>query len=538
MWSGAAGRRLATSFLLAVCAAPELRAQDRFWDPTRTSGDWNTTAAIWGTTAGGPFTSTWVNGAGANLNAAPGGSTATLTTAVSTNFVFGFSGNFTIAAGSGGSLTFTDNTFVGNTSATGTTNLLINTPILGDQFVQFINFGGGTAGIYLNADNTFSFPISVGGNTRLGIGTADPAAGPVRSGTLSGDVSVDFAGVLSFQSTQTYAGVVTGFTTSRLEVVSPPVGVTTLTLTRTQIFGGTVQLADNSTLALANNGSTTFGSVAAASQLSLSRNATLDVTAHTGGTWTLSSGQTLTTAGTAPADGGRILGTARVEGTLALTGEAGTGGGVLRQEGGTLALAGGATWRTNLTSWTGTTPGEHFSQISGVGGAKLDLSSASSSNRITLDVRSQSLTGFDPAVGSSWAVADFSAGNASGGIVGFAPDKFLIDTSSFGQALSGGSFSLTTDAGTNVVLLNFTPVPESAAGLVAAAAGLGLVGLARGRFRGTSGGSTWCGTLDRKVRARGLRGGEQSLTETLEHVAEFKQVLQSEVDLGGWRSGG
>jgi hypothetical protein len=43
------------------------------------------------------------------------------------------------------------------------------------------------------------------------------------------------------------------------------------------------------------------------------------------------------------------------------------------------------------------------------------------------------------------------------------------------------------------------------------------------------------GTLDRKVWQRGLRGEGQSLGEALEHVAEFKKVLQLEVDRGGWR---
>src|SRR5262245_2672497 len=291
------------SFLLTLLIAPGLRAQDRFWDPARTSGDWNTTTAIWGTAASGPYTSTWVNGAGVNLNAAPGGSTATLTAPVSTNFVFGFSGNFTIAAGAGGSLTFTDNTFVGNTNATGTNNLLINTPILGDQFVDFANFGGGTSGIYLNADNTFSSMIFVNSNTRLAIGTADPAVGPVRSGTLAGDVEVTHGSILSFQSTQTYSGVVTGFSTSVLEVVSPPAGATTLTLTRLQSFGGSVQLGDNSNLALLNNGTTTSASLEFATRISLSRNATLDVTGHTSSTWTLLNGKTLVTGGTSAANG-------------------------------------------------------------------------------------------------------------------------------------------------------------------------------------------------------------------------------------------
>src|SRR5437868_4048804 len=270
--------RLAAAFLLALLATPGLRAQDRFWDPARTSGNWDTTTAIWGTSAAGPFTSTWVNGASPTLTAAPGGSTATLTAAVSTTFVFSFSGNFTIAAGGGGSLTFTDQTFVANTSATGTNNLTINTPILGDPFLQFLSLPGTPAGIYLNANNTFSHEITVHGATRLAIGTADPAVGPVQGGTLNGDVSIGGTGVLSFQSTQTYSGFLTGDTTSVVEVVSPPAG-TTLTLNRLENnFIGVVQLRDHSTLALANNGTTTSGSITGDVRISLAHNATLDVT--------------------------------------------------------------------------------------------------------------------------------------------------------------------------------------------------------------------------------------------------------------------
>jgi hypothetical protein len=477
-------KQLAAAFLMALCVATGVRAQERFWDPARVSGDWNTTTAIWGTSAGGPYTSTWVNGSSPALNAAPGGSTATLTAPVTTSEIFFYQGNFTIAQGSGGSLAVAESTFVLNTGTGSTNNLLINTPVLGAAFIEFANtgVGSGMAGIYLNADNAFSFLVSVNSNTRLAIGTADPAVGPVRSGTLVGDVEVTFGSVLSFQSTQTYTGVVTGFTTSTLEVVSPPAGATTLTLTRPQNFGGTVQLGDNSTLALANNGTTTFASIAAAAQLSLSRNATLDLTGHTSGTWTLANGQTLTTVGTTTTNGGRILGPTRIEGTLDLTGEPTTHSGTLRQAGGNLTIAGGA-WRPNIKTWAGTIAGVDFSQVVGVGGAKLDLSAASSSNRITLDIRGQSLTGFDAAVGSSWPIADFSAGNAAGGIIGFAPNKFLIDTSSFGQNFGGGSFSLATDANSNVLTLRFTPVPEPAAVLGVAAAVLGFVALTRNRCR-------------------------------------------------------
>lgn len=46
------------------------------------------------------------------------------------------------------------------------------------------------------------------------------------------------------------------------------------------------------------------------------------------------------------------------------------------------------------------------------------------------------------------------------------------------------------------------------------------------------------GTLDRKVWAQGLGGGGQPLGDALDHVAEFKKVLQLEVDPGGWRPAG
>ena len=72
-WQRWAGRRFAASVIVAALAAAGLRAQDRFWGPTRTSGNWNTTAAIWGTDAAGPYTSTWVNGLSPSLDAAPDG---------------------------------------------------------------------------------------------------------------------------------------------------------------------------------------------------------------------------------------------------------------------------------------------------------------------------------------------------------------------------------------------------------------------------------------------------------------------------------
>lgn len=42
------------------------------------------------------------------------------------------------------------------------------------------------------------------------------------------------------------------------------------------------------------------------------------------------------------------------------------------------------------------------------------------------------------------------------------------------------------------------------------------------------------GTMDRKVWQQGLRGGGTRLAASLEHIAEFKKVLELKVE-GGWR---
>lgn len=46
------------------------------------------------------------------------------------------------------------------------------------------------------------------------------------------------------------------------------------------------------------------------------------------------------------------------------------------------------------------------------------------------------------------------------------------------------------------------------------------------------------GTMDRKVWQRGLRGEGQPVGEALDHVADFKKVLQLKVDPGGWQPAG
>ena len=68
---------------------------------------------------------------------------------------------------------------------------------------------------------------------------------------------------------------------------------------------------------------------------------------------------------------------------------------------------------------------------------------------------------------------------ADGGIVGFDPAKFRVDTSAFANPLNGGHFAVAQNG--NGLVLEYRPVPEPASGLVLAL-GLGVAMLGRRRI--------------------------------------------------------
>jgi hypothetical protein len=243
-------------------------------------------------------------------------------------------------------------------------------------------------------------------------------------------------------------------------------------------------------LALDNDRTTTSGSISNASRINLDSKATLDLLDYKAGTWTLVSGQVLASAGSG-GDGGQILGgDVRILGTVSPGGASASGStGTLQVDGETMTLVGGSTAGTRSTydwsvnNWTGTAAGTHYSQLTGVAGADLNLNDASSSTQIRLLIRSDSITNFNSSVPGSWVIADFSAGNATDGVIGFDPSKFLIDTSAFAPSLDGGTFSLSTDANSNQIILTFQPVPEPAWLLAMASGTLLAGGLIRRKFR-------------------------------------------------------
>jgi hypothetical protein len=98
------------------------------------------------------------------------------------------------------------------------------------------------------------------------------------------------------------------------------------------------------------------------------------------------------------------------------------------------------------------------SLLSGVG--TLDLSGLSAGNTFTIRPDTLALSNtdgplydFDSSQPSAWTIASFT-----GGITGFAADKFTVDTTDFANAMDGGFFTIAQEG--NTLVLNFAPVPE------------------------------------------------------------------------------
>ena len=185
------------------------------------------------------------------------------------------------------------------------------------------------------------------------------------------------------------------------------------------------------------------------------------------GTLTVRAGSSAASAGAVTVAAGGLLngnGTLNAPVTVAGTIRPGEGGpATLRTGDLTLAAGGRYTW--TVAQATGPA-GTGFSQI---GQSATNSLSVASTAADPFTVRLETvgtLPDFDPTQSYSWAIASFD------NVSGFSADKFMLDTSGFANPTGSGSFFLTAQNGQ--LLLNFSPVPEPALVLAAAAAALAV----------------------------------------------------------------
>jgi fibronectin-binding autotransporter adhesin len=359
----------------------------------------------------------------------------------------------------------------------------------------------GTGSLELNTASTMSgsgtLNITASGTLSVKPGTGAIAA--ISSGTFtnSGTVSVTSG---TFQISN--AGV---FVTNYSTATSTLTGGTWLITNSTLDFNGRVigTIASGTTIELSGTSAAMTGLTGLTQnngQLRIYNGATLNPTATVNNAGMMEVSGTLGSSLNVQS-GGVLAGKGTVSGTVTVQngGTVAPGPGPYAANGtamltvGNLTLNSGANYAWELNSWAASTgAGSNFDQIRGASGAKLDLSSVSNANPIVLSIvglTSSSapglITGFDGTQTRSWVIANFSNGNSSGGIIGFSPDKFKLDTSNFANAQNTSAFSLSVDANSNNLILTFTPVPEPGAVLCIAGV-MGMAGLGIRRMRTAS----------------------------------------------------
>ena len=463
---------------------------------------------------GGDWTNTGtrqINGGAVNL-------TGGTTTMLNTNVSFGGSGALTVGpsgtldlTGNGsilrtaGSPTFTVNGVFQKSGGTGTSTIAAGiTTTIGAG--GLVDVSSGFLRILSTTANNGTLRASTGGQLRFESPIALTGTGLVD--VAGGEVEVNLTGTQSIPAGMTVTNA--GTIRAASGTLSIPTTATLTNFAANTLTGGTWQALGGTI----NLGGRTVQTLAAGTTVELSGAGQLVGLASL----TQNNGQLRIISGTTNVSGTvNNAGLMQVSGTLngfvtvqsggGLGGNGTVNGNVTVQSGGLVspgpgpytfpgtgqfslgatALNGGSEYVWELSSWS-TTPsaGSDFDQIrGGTSGVKLNLAGASSGNRITLRVVSLSgglpglISGFDPETLRSWVIADYSNGNATGGILNFSADKFTIDTGLFGNDPGTGQFSIGLDGTGSRLVLTYNPVPEPASVLLVAAAALGFCRLRR-----------------------------------------------------------
>jgi fibronectin-binding autotransporter adhesin len=331
-----------------------------------------------------------------------------------------------------------------------TGNSVLSNPIVVAQ--RHVTSGGAITPAILNTagTNTLSGEITIvtGGS----FAPVESAAGLL---TLSGSISTTAATNRNLVLQGAGNGVVSGVIANNLSDVAGTVsvikdGVGTWALSAVNTMSGSIAI-NAGTLALAVG-----GSIDASPTVMVVTDAVFDVSAKVGG-YVVPASQTLAGSGT-------VVGAVAVGGGATLAPGSGPG---------TLSFTGDLTWNSTgnynwqMLSGTGVAGAAGSWDLVNVTGALSIAATSSDPFRInlwTLSGTSPDVSGpasnFDPSQSYTWKVA-----SATGGITGFATDKFVINTSAtngtggFANAFTGGTFSLAQSG--NDLNLVFTGAPPS-----------------------------------------------------------------------------
>ena len=334
----------------------------------------------------------------------------------------------TAAGASGGELDFFD------TSTAGAATLIANggTGGGGGGYILFIaDSTGGTSQIELNGNGYLDISDHNAPGVTVGSieGSGNVFLGANNLTVGSNNLSTTFSGVMQDGGD---GGGIGGSLTK--------IGTGTFTLSGANTYTGPTSI-NAGTLALSGSGSFADSPLITVG-IAAGSTAKFDVSAVTGGTYDVPSGQTIKGGGTVVGNislgSGAILAPGNSPGTLTETGNA--------------TYAGGGTYQWEINNATGTKgadPGWDWHNISGT----LTIG-ATSSSQFTIDITGLNtgntagvVSNFNKFANYSWIIS------SAGSISGFAPDEFTLATTNFinNNSINDGSFKI-TQVGNDLVL--------------------------------------------------------------------------------------
>jgi hypothetical protein len=326
-----------------------------------------------------------------------------------------------------------------------------------------------TAGTLVLGDT--STPVNVTIN-RLVV-TSSAAAGSAVVGGNSAISTLTINYNVATTGSESYSGILGGTGPNQNNLALMINGVSSTSVNNTVALSGTNTYVGDTTigsgvLTLASTGSIAKSPIIDVG-LTPGSAAGFNVSAVSGG-FALASGQTLEGSGT-------VIGGVNVASGSTLS--PGNSPGTLTDSG-ALTLSGGGNylWQSNKADGTaGVDPGWDLESITA--GLNITATPASKFNIQVASLTTGDTAGpasdFDPSQSYTWVIA-----SAAGGITGFDPTAFNLDTSNFANSFSG-TFGITT-SGNNLELTYIgAPVPEPTT--IAGALAIGAVGLLARRRR-------------------------------------------------------